>query len=667
MPVGFRGVVLSAPGVASYIDDSQATAGVTAAPTAVAVVGVAERGQPNTALAFTDSSSVLAVYGSATSTAPLSDGLIRALNGGAGTVYGVRVGRSKPLTSSLVYTTSGQSPTTTTGINILTKEYGKFCRSWSLSIQASTNTYTVNGASVGRKATLTIHDGSSFTADNIAKNLLTIVSNSLTVTGQVSVTDSGITLTPTSGGSAATFTFSDYPRLNVMIAAINAAGVFKASLASGSDGNILSSTIDQVVGSAGNVPIYSGTPYVLTGNTKALCDALNGSILGSFLNASYVANVPAITTGVYSFTYYTSTGCSFTGYIVNSTLTVTEVASGTLVVGSVISGSTTVQGTSIIAFVSGSGGTGTYTISQSPQTVGSSGTPVALTASAVVGTVSDYDPAAIDSDWTNAFVALQSVPAYFVVPMTANPTYHATALAHVNAMSLPTGKSERIAIIGGAAGETYIQAKARASALNDKRSVLVWPGIKDYDNTGTLVTLAPYYFAPQLAGILAGQGDPAEPLTNKAVGLYGLETISSNAVIDDLVNNGVFTIQNQVNRGFVVVQSLTTWTGDLKFSRREISTVRAADEVMSEVRRYVTSFVGKKSTSDLVGQITSTVTATLSRCASKGLIVADPANPGLYPAYKNVVVRVFGDAFYIDFNISPAKPANYLLITAYVS
>jgi hypothetical protein len=129
----------------------------------------------------------------------------------------------------------------------------------------------------------------------------------------------------------------------------------------------------------------------------------------------------------------------------------------------------------------------------------------------------------------------------------------------------------------------------------------------------------------------------------------------------------VFTVKPDITRGFVVVQSLTTWTGDLRFARREISTVRAADKVMQNVRDAVSPFIGQKSSLMMMDNLRQTVIRALDRSGADGLIFADPANPDLNPAYKDVSVRVFGDAYYVDFNISPAKPANYILITAYVS
>lgn len=76
------------------------------------------------------------------------------------------------------------------------------------------------------------------------------------------------------------------------------------------------------------------------------------------------------------------------GYISGTTLTVASVTSGTLAVGQKITGSGVTDETYITALGTGTGGTGTYTVSVS-QTVGSSESPVSITAS-------EY----VETDWT---------------------------------------------------------------------------------------------------------------------------------------------------------------------------------------------------------------------------------------------------------------------------
>ena len=62
--------------------------------------------------------------------------------------------------------------------------------------------------------------------------------------------------------------------------------------------------------------------------------------------------------------------CAFTGSISGTTLTVTAMSLGAITVGATLFGTNVVAGTTITAFGTGSGGVGTYTISQ-PQTVSS--------------------------------------------------------------------------------------------------------------------------------------------------------------------------------------------------------------------------------------------------------------------------------------------------------
>lgn len=87
-----------------------------------------------------------------------------------------------------------------------------------------------------------------------------------------------------------------------------------------------------------------------------------------------------------------SPGAVFVGYVVGTTLTVTVATSGTIAVGQTLVDTTgaLIEGTTITALGSGSGGTGTYTISNT-QNIGATftgnGSGTNLTASAVTGTI----------------------------------------------------------------------------------------------------------------------------------------------------------------------------------------------------------------------------------------------------------------------------------------
>jgi len=81
------------------------------------------------------------------------------------------------------------------------------------------------------------------------------------------------------------------------------------------------------------------------------------------------------------------TSAIFTGSIATTTLTVTAVLSGTIAVGQAIFGQGIAQNTVITAFVSGTGGTGTYTVSNS-QTVTSTSINAVASPAIVTGSIS---------------------------------------------------------------------------------------------------------------------------------------------------------------------------------------------------------------------------------------------------------------------------------------
>jgi hypothetical protein len=162
--------------------------------------------------------------------------------------------------------------------------------------------------------------------------------------------------------------------------------------------------------------------------------------------------------------------------------------------------------------------------------------------------------------------------------------------------------------------------------------------------------------------MLAAQSDVAQPLTAKPVSVRGLETVARLSDLDDLVTNGVLAVRYDSGRGYTITQSLTTWTGDTRYARREISTMRAADATMKLIRNSVQGFIGSKLSDRAIDQIKNRVDQSLKQANVAGLIVGTPSNP----AYKDLIVRSVGDAIYVDVSISPAIPINYLLITAHL-
>lgn len=91
----------------------------------------------------------------------------------------------------------------------------------------------------------------------------------------------------------------------------------------------------------------------VTAGMKAFADLATGEIIGAAAGATIAAAV-------------------VTGAIAGTTLTVSAVSSGALMPGQAISGANVTPGTKIVAFGTGSGGTGTYVVS--PSQTAASGT-----------------------------------------------------------------------------------------------------------------------------------------------------------------------------------------------------------------------------------------------------------------------------------------------------
>ena len=90
-------------------------------------------------------------------------------------------------------------------------------------------------------------------------------------------------------------------------------------------------------------------------------------------------------------TMTTAVGASFTGTIAGTTLTVNSAGLlGTIAVGATVAGTTISPGTTITAFISGTaGGAGTYTVSVS-QSIGTTASPVAMTATVIDTGLASY-------------------------------------------------------------------------------------------------------------------------------------------------------------------------------------------------------------------------------------------------------------------------------------
>jgi hypothetical protein len=274
------------------------------------------------------------------------------------------------------------------------------------------------------------------------------------------------------------------------------------------------------------------------------------------------------------------------------------------------------------------------------------------------------DGTVTNTEWSNAFTALQSEDVQWVVPVTSDAAIHAMADAHCAYMST-VGRRERRAIVGMAAGSTDAAAVAAAKALNSDRTSLVHLGFYDFNAAGALVLFPPYILAAMIAGAFSGV-NPGTPMTNKTLKVRGLERNLRNPTDTDvLINGGVLAVENTPG-GYKVVKSISTWLTNKNYNRVEVSTGVALDFVARNVREALDVLRGEKATPILLSRAVEIARSTLSELAR-----AEPQGPGVLtgdadnPAFKNIKADLDGDVVRVEFQCSPVIPANYILVSIF--
>ena len=265
------------------------------------------------------------------------------------------------------------------------------------------------------------------------------------------------------------------------------------------------------------------------------------------------------------------------------------------------------------------------------------------------------------AEWQNAYDALQSVDAQWVVPISPMPAIHAMNDSHCSYMS-NIARMERRGIVGGNIGTTDLLAIAAAKALNSDRTSYTHLGFYDYDTNGKLTLYPPYIMAGLLAGMFSGV-NPGTALTNKSIKVRGIERNLRNPTDTDiLINGGVLCVEN-TKKGYKVVKSITTWLVNNNYNRVEVSVGVACDFTSRAVRDAVDDLRGAKGSPSLLADAISRVETALRQLSAPepmgpGVLVGDKLNP----PYKNITANLSGDVLRIEYQASPVIPANYILL-----
>ncbi len=218
-------------------------------------------------------------------------------------------------------------------------------------------------------------------------------------------------------------------------------------------------------------------------------------------------------------------------------------------------------------------------------------------------------------------------------------------------------RRERLAVVG--ASGTVEALIAQAGALQSERVMLVAPaGV----STAGADIGAPYA-AAAVAGVLSQTTDPALPLSGAVVpGLSGVVARYEENDIDALILGGVTPLEAYAGQ-VSVIRAVTTRTktgeiGDATW--RELSTVRIADAVISDVRNALRArFSRAKNTAQTRDAVKSQVIMELEAFKTREII----------DGYQNVSVTQSEDSptvCLVAFQFAVAHALNQIHLTAHI-
>jgi phage tail sheath gpL-like len=684
----FNGRFITQPSTNVYVDNSRLANVNPGAANILALVGPSTAGVPQSPIQISDPAAARRILRSG----DLLEAVLLAFapsaqTGGATILWVVRVnsavqGRAKvfdianPVKASQTFTVAGGP----VGGNTVTATIGGVASVYTVGGGDTTSTVAAGlAAAINANTSAVLTDALSGVLATSAGAVVTVTaryagvdSNTITTTagatgGGATLTAGGATLTGGTGNTVITLKSSDYGLYtNQIFFQFSAGGVTgtKTTLGLTTTGNVIGGTLaqDNIARTLFTIQYTgAGSASTLTVNDSALTTSCTGAVADN-LNIQFSTYgtiqqvIDAISaTGKYSITAAVTSSAALPSASQFDPKTAIDIKTS----GQIL----TANLQAIVDFLNSSVNT-FCTATRTPNPV--AGLPV-YTGNNTYFVGGTDGTTSTGTDWPTAINTLQTVDVDVIVPVTDLAAVHSSVLNHVQFMST-TGRKPRVAVVGGALAEYNAAAAvptstitARTIALNSERILLVSPGVNTFDSLGNAVTRAPYFTAAMVGGMLAAV--PAgTPLTHKYLSnITSLEVNFSPADKDALLQGGVCPLELVTNKGIRVVQSKTTWLGTPNFSKNEISTLRAIDTVVRRVQDTLDDqLVGQKVAPETLAQAASITETVLKQAIIDGLIVGDSKNP----AYTAISASSSGgDTIRVQFQMSPAIPANYVNVT----
>lgn len=263
--------------------------------------------------------------------------------------------------------------------------------------------------------------------------------------------------------------------------------------------------------------------------------------------------------------------------------------------------------------------------------------------------------------YTNALTELEQEDVQIVSTIATDEAVHLLILDHCQRMSSVEGRKERMAWLGGAAGETVSAVIARAQALASDLVNLAYPGFTAYDAinpTLGIKTHSSAMYACKLLGMEIALSIN-EPVTNKQVKVLAWEKALTKSEIESLIEAGV-TVGAKSDDGLLVtIRGVTTWQGS-ELQRCERSMVREAQYMARDFRASVRGGIGRPANLINASTVASILGGKAVTWRNSGLILKGADHPLVW----GVVLREDGDAIFVEYHVYLTAPRNFIFGTA---
>lgn len=306
--------------------------------------------------------------------------------------------------------------------------------------------------------------------------------------------------------------------------------------------------------------------------------------------------------------------------------------------------------------------------------------------------IDEVDADFYDSNWSEAFEALEREDCQIVVPLPAQNRsgIFRAAINHVNTMSSITIQKERVALIGAQQGVTAdaligleevavedigvlegIQGDDPEEVLdgniedlanykltdnyNEKRLMYFWPDQVVREVAGTNQYIDGYYIAAAAGGWFSGTQNIALPLTNKVLTGFSIPRDKKKRpfILNALGGEGVTVLQPVVGGGRVLAGRTTSQSGFVE--DEEISIIFIRDRVKQVLRDSLRPFIGTVEDQNTQGVMSSRVASIMSALVSQGLITR-------YDSIRVERDKVDPRQWNVYLRFQPAYPINYIFI-----